>query len=76
MHADLHARTPRYSDFPSMKTVKNVDDKFKNKLPSTKTAENVDEKFKNGFSSMKRAKNMDDKLNISPPIHEIRRKRG
>ena len=42
-----------------MKTVKNVDDKFKNKLPSTKTAKNVD-----------------DKLNISPPIHENRRKRG
>ena len=27
---------------PSMKTAKNVDGKFKNKLPSTKTAKNVD----------------------------------
>jgi hypothetical protein len=51
-------------------------DNLKNKLPSMKTAKNVDGRFKNGFSSMKRAKNVDDKLNISPPIHEIRRKRG
>ena len=41
-----------------------------------KSAENVDGRLKNGFSSIKRAKNMDDKFNISPPIHENRRKRG
>ena len=38
------ASTARYSDFPSMKTVKNVDEKFKTHLPSMKTAENVDGK--------------------------------
>ena len=59
MHADLHARTPRYSDFPSMKTVKNVDDKFKNKLPSTKTARIMDGSPNSDVPSTKTAKNVD-----------------
>ena len=41
-HAALHARTARYSDFPSMKTAENVDENTKSDLSSMKTAENVD----------------------------------
>ena len=44
-HAALHARTARYSDFPSMKTGKNVDGKLENGFSSMKSTENVDDKL-------------------------------
>ncbi len=47
MHISLCARTARYSAFPSMKTAKNVDEKFKSQLPSMKSAQNVDENCQN-----------------------------
>ena len=46
-HTGLRAKTARYSAFPSMKTAKNVDEKFKTRLPSTITAQNVDENCQN-----------------------------
>ena len=62
----LCARTARYSDFPSMKTAKNMDEKFNMMLPSMKNAKNVDGKFKNQLPSMKTAKNVDGNPNLGP----------
>ena len=68
---------PRYSDFPSMKTGKNVDEKYKPQLPSTKSAKNVDEKFKTHLLSMKTTENVDDRqARNEVPVHEKARKRG
>ena len=61
---------PRYSDFPSMKTGKNVDGKLENGFPSMKTAENVDDNLKSDLSSMKTAENVDENCQNHEREHE------
>ena len=59
---DLHARTARYSGFPSMKTRENVDGSVKNDVPSMKIAKNVDGNLENQIPSMKTGKIVDDSV--------------
>ena len=57
--SDLHARSALHSEFPSMKTGKNMDGKLENRFPSMKTALFVDGSQKIQLPSMKTAKNVD-----------------